>query len=420
MRRATVAVLAFFFLGTLVSGQSGQGLGVAGKVEIQDGQRGQTYHATLDVQNSDSTASTITVAKSGETGSWTTTQPADTFEIPANGRRAVDVAVAVPNDAPNGFHTGQLTFTSASKGTVTGGPGSSTSPGIGIRLNVTVGGTATTILTWTAARAEDVPVGTPLRVLASLRNDGNVRATGTAEATVRALGSEVEAARGTVSIEVEPGATREGLFVFDAALPLGQYLAHVSSTSPAGFERDVEFVVHPPGVVPKHGTLVALHHPATVETGRPVRLVAEFRNVGNQSIAQAKVSIEVFHGETLVAAVDGDPRVVSVGATGNLTVFWTPSETGEHRLVAKVAYDGYETPPLESTIGVRAATTTLLTEPWVLGGIIAALVMVILFLLFRRKKKKQDPPSTGPGTPHSPPVPSPIVPPIPPRERPPT
>lgn len=385
--------------------QGAESLGITPpNIEVVGAQRGQAYERSVVVQNQFDSPTVLTLEPLGAVGSWTTTAPGSGHEVPPRSQERLVLTIAVPGDAPNGLHSGFLRVVAEPKGQPQGS-GFALRYAVAVVLNVTVGGEALIKLRGLDARAEDVEVGTPPVVYATLANEGNVRAP--ARATVEVLDAATSApvagaaATGDVA-EVRPGQQVEVPMTLPQALPEGPYLARVRSPDDPAFERIVEFRVVPRGLLGKRGELRALEHEPWVEAGRPLKVACLFANTGSGPISAAKCSGELRLDGRLVAVFTSDALVVPAGQVASLVAYVTPDRPGAHTLVASVTFDGLTSRPNESVLNVQGdpsggAAGGMALGSWpLLAGLALALVgggLLLAGILRRRKRGDGKPPS---------------------------
>lgn len=386
--------------GPLGAAQAQESLGVTPpEHEVEDAQRGQAYERRVTIQNQFDSPTLVTLEPLGEVGNWTSTEPASGFEIPPRSDASLRLAIRVPGDAANGLHTGFLRIVAEPKAQPSGS-GFALRYAVAVVLNVTVGGEAVVRLRWVAVEAANVEVGSAPDVVVRVANEGNVRTAARGEAEVldasgRPLATPLVA---TFAEEVIPGETRGIRVPFERGLPLGSYVARVRAVAPEAFVGEDPFTVCAPGCVGKEGILRFLEHEPRAEAGLPVKVTAVFENVGTVPIGRAKFTGEVYLEDTLVAVLTSDELVVPVGARANLSSFFTPTQPGTHRIVGKVTYDGFETPPNESILAVSGGAGLgglgFALPPWApyAGLALAALLLVALGRRRRRRRGREPRP----------------------------
>ena len=392
MRAAAILPLLLLLALPSASAQDPCALGVSPpRIEVADAQPGQSYVRTLSLQNRCDQERAMAVEAEGAVAPWTTTSPGPTFTLAADGQAAVQVRIEVPAGAGPGTRDGILRFT-AEPTDAPAGSGAVVREAIAARLNVTVGGTPRVALAWTGALANDTDTRTAPLGLATLRNDGNVRAAGRMQATIVAQGGTETLAAAEGSAEADPGATGTARLRFADPLPLGQYVMRFQSAEPAGFSAEVPFTVAPPGVVPPHAEL-SLRHEPYAEAGRPARIDGALRNTGAVAIQAAQMTLEVHQGGRLLASLSSPALVAGVGAQVNLTVYWTPPEAGTYELRAQATFDGHQTPVRTSLLNVQGlAGSEGFRVPWLwLLLLLVLLALTLAAWAWARSRRRQPP-----------------------------
>ncbi|MCH8987085.1 hypothetical protein IIA94_02880 [Patescibacteria group bacterium] len=152
-------------------------------------------------------------------------------------------------------------------------------------------------------------------------------------------------------------------------------------------EEDVVFKVVPTGSLSKQGEITAFTNEPTVNLGEILKIAATFANTGKSDVT-AKLSVEVYKGSNLVEVLEGDGRRVRVGNTEELTVFFTPGQAAQYRLVGTVEYSGQIPPPTESSVRVGVVTGGLSLPVIVIIVIVLVGAIVGGILLFLKRKKE--------------------------------
>lgn len=373
-----------------VAGQA-QGLGVSPpRAGVTDAQAGQAYVRTVSLQNQFDGPSTIMVEAEGAAGGWTTTEPSSGFTMGARSAQDVRLRIAVPAGTGPGAREGLVRFTTEPKGSPDGS-GAGVRYAVAVLLNVSVGGTPRIELTWLDARAPDGVQGAPPAGYARVRNDGNVRASATMDASVLAFEADTALGAGQGTAQVEPGAEAEVEVVFTQGLEAGQYRMRFTSRTPSGFTDEVEFKVARPGEHPPTAILRGLRHPAVSEAGALLRVQGLLANTGAVPIVAARLTVEVRQGDAIVDVLRSEAVAVRPGQEANLTVYWTPAKAGAYTLVGQVNYDGLVTQENHSPLTVHGAAGGWGWWPWLLLILLVLVVGgLVAWLLGRRRGGRRD------------------------------
>ncbi|HEX2065226.1 MAG TPA: hypothetical protein VHI93_00285 [Candidatus Thermoplasmatota archaeon] len=386
-RRPPGPLLALLLLTLGPAAAQPESIGVSpGRVEVQDAQPGQSYHASVTVQNQYGTPTTFTVERNGTVGGWTATDPVGPFIVPARSAQQVRLAITPPSGTGPGERTGELRFTTQPRGSPDGS-GASIASRVAVVLRVAVGGEARPHVTWLGAGADDVREGEALRVRVEARNDGNVRTVARAHASVAALAGGPVLAEADGQAEPEPGQVATVVVDVGDRLPAGQYLVRVASAEPPGFNATLDVKVIAAGASAADGRLRAILNAPRVPVGEPMAFEGWFENTGKVPIAGARLFATVLRDGQVVAQLSGGSEAVPAGASVNLTVVWAPAAPGLHTLVGHVEYDGYRTPEVEGRVEVAAPGGV---PGWLLvGGGIALLAGVGAWAWGRRRVGRQ-------------------------------
>lgn len=344
--RAALAAMLLASLAPVATAQSGEALGVApDRVAILDAQAGETYVRGVTLQHQFDSQGTIRVEVDGPESAWVTTDPASPFTMPARTNRAIAVTVAIPGNASPGGHNTTLRFVREAQQQPSG-TGNAVEVSAGVHLDLTVGGDAVERVTYLDARVEDAAQGDPVHAFVRARNDGNVRSTAQASGQVLPFGADSPIlANATGSLVLLPGEEGEVPLAFTAALEPAQYRARLAAQ---GFNATLPFKVAARGQVAPDGVLRAITHVPRATAGHPLDVALWFQNTGNVSIASAVAHVEVRRGGPdgeVLTRLESDASALEAGGNANLTVTWSPPETGTYTLVGHVTYDGYETLP---------------------------------------------------------------------------
>lgn len=378
---AVLALLAVSAPGIPAQGQVPIGVS-PGTVAVEDAQPGQTYHDSVSVQNQHTNPITFSIERNGTVGGWLTTDPAGSFTVPAKSAQRVQLTFLVPTGTGPGNRTGELRFTTQPSNGPTGS-GVSVAQRLTVLLRVGVGGNAHPHIVWLNATTEDVRVGEPLKAYATASNDGNVRTTAKAHAWVTTLVGSDRLAEADGSAQPEPGASATATFDLGSSLPVGQYLVHIESTDPAGFNATLDVKVLAEGASAADGRLLSILNNPRVPTGDPTTLTGWFQNTGKVPIASARLFAQVLRGDTVVAQLSSDAQGVPARSSANLTVIWTPGSAGVYTIVGHVEYEGYRTPDVEGRIEAIGQGAI----PWpIVVGVALAMAALLVYLWVRRRK----------------------------------
>jgi hypothetical protein len=347
-----------------VVAQDGGGvtLGVAPlDIKIAEALRGGQYAETINIFNVTGGDRAFSVRAEGEIASWLSfhqgdpAAPITAVVVPQRGQATLFAAVAVPEASPNGRYTGQVVLDGVAADVTGGGSGLAVAAVVDVTVNV--GGTARAAGSLLDLRVESTEVGTPARVLATVSNTGNVLLRPKLDATFTRRQTVVEALLGiTDDVPVYPGKTGLAELTWDTtdALP-GDYevAVRVYDGSLDLGTRTLQFRLANAGEVVRAGSLLSLELVNEPVVGRPLLLRGRFANEGSIDVTALLLG-EVHRDGALVDAVSSVGVRTRPEATAQLDIEIVPEEPGEHRIVARVNFDGRETPTRELTFTVAA------------------------------------------------------------------
>jgi hypothetical protein len=360
----TLVLASQLALTTLAHAGGGIGI-VPARVELKEALRGVEYDQTLTVVNREGGELTLAYVAEGEVGKWTTLrsdqQPDQILEkivVPPSSDFRALIRVAVPADASNGQHVGQIRF-QAESGNAQSGMGVS----IGIASDFVVNVTGTQKL---SARVQDMLVSDveaeqpPVRLTTLMFNDGNVKANPTIKLQIKDSSGAV-VGEATSSETIDPGKDARLETEWDqSGKPAGDYLAVASVTLDDGQkvdEREIKFKMLPKGTLTRAGTLDRVVLENSPKVGAVAKVVAYFVNTGKID-TKAQFVGEVSRDSSLLKVVESREEVVPTGQPATLELFFDVAEAGEYTVVGKVVYEGRETESREVSFQVTPIGST--------------------------------------------------------------
>lgn len=386
-------VLAIVSLTGLATGLAPAGaqsaIGVSpGELVFTQAQPGQSYHGVVHLQNQFSGPSTFSIELTGETGAWSKTDPAGTITVPAKSVADVQITMLVPAGTGPGNRTGFVRFVLQNTDDPQGA-GGTVHPAVAVHLDAQVGGQANVRITWLTAKVPDSQQGNLMLATWPARNDGNVRATAKAHATVTRPGATEVLAQGDGAADVEPGAIGNVSLQLGSTLAIGQYTVHFVSVAPnANATATVNTKVVAVGTQAPDGFLHAISNPVRVQAGTPVTFTAWFENTGETPIASARVVAQVTLDGVVQATLASGSVALPAHTATNLTFVWTPAKAGKYHIVGHAEYDAYKTPDTESLLEVNVAS-----GPWILIFLVlGALGLLAVLLIALRRRRARGPP----------------------------
>jgi hypothetical protein len=397
---AVLVVLASSATGA--GAQGGIGIGPV-EVKLDDALRGGEYLRTLTIINQRDSDLIFRFVKEGEAAEWASlyspddpATPLDTIPAPANTKTQVTLRIAIPDDAPNGEHTGRIRAQSVI-GAEEGEEGT-TGVSIGVSTDLKVNVTGTQKLTGAVRDmfTNDVEVGYPLRINTKFQNTGNVKAQpeirlqvedSTAAVVGEASYSDTTVDSGHIDvIESEWDTTGNDL---------GDYVAHVA-VSLGGTKihaADLSFKILPVGTLTRQGVLEDLILENAPYPGAVAEITAHFRNTGRID-TRATFLGEVHHDSALTDTISTPERLVQPGEVVALEAFVDVPDPGDYTIMGKVNFEGKETEVKELTFQVGDGGGGLPIWAWAaIGG--GAIVVVALAAGAAWRLRQRSPRSSG-------------------------
>lgn len=160
-------------------------------------------------------------------------------------------------------------------------------------------------------------------------------------------------AQGEQAIEAVPDERVEVRLPLGTGSLEGPYDVRVSS-SQAGMDESGTLQATAAEGPQAAGSLHFVATPAWAEPGKPVAVDALFENTGNATIADARLTLEVFRDGELVETIESAPHAVDPGQQANLTALFIPEEPGDYELEGTVAYAGSQTDPQSASLEGRS------------------------------------------------------------------
>ena len=252
--RLALGLLAACVFGLLSSGSAqGQGIGITpGTIKIDDAARGGEYTKLVTLFNEGDAEVTFEVAKDGQAATWASLHPVtdqnatlDKVVVPAKTSTRILLRIAVPPDAANGIEKGVISFQSVVTDQGPAGAASSgVNTGVSVQLSVNVSGSQRLAGEVLDSYADDVEVGTPLSILTTFNNTGNVEAKPEIKSTIKdSSGSTVgEVDKSDTGVKAGQTSTIESQWD-TSGRDLGSYVASVAVTLDGKqiFNQDVSF-----------------------------------------------------------------------------------------------------------------------------------------------------------------------------------
>lgn len=351
--------------------------------------RDEPAERTFTIYNSRSTPAHVTLEPSGEVGAWILGLGTD-FHMPANSSREVRLAIAAPDDAPNGMHGGNLTvvMTPARHDEATGF-GADVAIAVQMDLTATLGGPQVLKLVASRLTVGDTEPDAPIPLTLLVENRGNVRAAPEVRMHVTdAAGTSL--ARETQRLDpIRPGADAplQMRMTPTTLLTPGQYWLDIevlSNGEPIHTDR-ATFDVLREGELRRAGAMGAIgafdietrKHTNRIQEGQTVQIVVPFQNTGEVDLDARFVGYIAREGR-IVQTLETQPLRLSPGEETAFRLL-VPDLEGPARYVVagQVHYGGKVTPENELILTVEAAPDQNKTPAPGIAGLVACVTFVV-------------------------------------------
>jgi hypothetical protein len=328
----------------------------------------------------------FTVTTEGATKDWITIDQGKTFVMPKGQQRFPIVVIAkIPLDAANGHYEGGIRIVSSTgSAKAINGSGSSVVLASLIQTDFTVTGKQILEYEVTAIKVQNIEEGSPLEVMMTINNTGNVTARPTkvhVELYDKFNSALLESSDISEMGSVKPFEVGNIVIPIATKLGLDQYWAKISAYNNETILREDSMVFEIVGVgnLNKSGNLKDVIYEKRVGVGEITKITGIFENTG-QTNYSAKLVAEVFRNGKLQKVIEGDLINVEQGKTENFNIYFTPDESGEYIIKAHVVYSGGKTAEKEIKISAGGS----LIGGVIMSGLISSktvLVVVVLFIL---------------------------------------
>lgn len=376
--------------------EGGGGFGVA-PVDLRYGAvaRGEPMERVISIQNGKDEPVRVELRATDEVGRWAL--PEDrALTLPARSTTEVPLQFVVPDDIPNGDHTGSL-YVHFLPDPVLANGSSNARFAFAIRVNLSaeIGGPQELRLEAGGLYAPDTEEETPPRFHWVVRNTGNVRASPRVLAEVfRPDGSSV-LQEPLVGPTLVPGTEENVTFRLQSALPRGQYVLTATLDVEGAANETAWFEVLEQGALRRSGTLDALLL-YDVEThaqihripfGRAAELRGPFTNTGELPV---KVTLEGYVAleGAVVKEFTSRETTVDPGETAELRVLLNDlPRAGQYTITADAAYAEKVTPPRDAIL-ILEGDGTQNNVP--MGGLAPIALAIAACALLLRKRRSLD------------------------------
>jgi len=387
-RLGTVLAVGAILVASIAPAWAGGVSGSPGTIDIPDALRGSTLFRVVKLTNNTGVDTPFQIDFEGEAASWMklldpedrTTEISELLDSDGSGAIGM-LRIDVPDGVANGRYIGTLRARLAPPETETG-----VGVGLGVKLRVTldVNGDQVIAGAFQDVSLTDTEVGVPARVMASIRNDGNIQIK--PEFTLEIFDDGVSISKTTTASNIAyPGETKTFEVVWDtSSAQAGEYTAMLSvdfGGVDLGTERR-DFTVYPAGTLSQVASLISLELDSEPETGGFARLTATIENPGQIETFVIVVGELTRNGES-VSQFESLDYLVRPGDTLPLPVNIEIPQDGDYAFTARVRYGDNESTPLTVTFstGTVAEGAGVVAAPEDAGSVPAGVVGFAVLVL---------------------------------------
>jgi len=333
----------------------------------------------------------VTITLEGEVSDWISIDKGRTFVFEKTESLPLIFSIDVPEDAANGLYsgTGTIQATPSVKGD-TGQIGVSVISGVRISFTVDVTGEQIEAYSISAIAIPATEVGSPLQVVLTIQNDGNVMARPSKlHIDVMDVSKELMLAADAAELSsVAPHTRGKSAAYVPHSLPEGQYWADVwvyNGDTTIFKDKNIAIEILDAGSLKTSGLLRDIELPAKVKKGTMTKIEAVFENDGQKSVTAEFIG-EIYSDGSMIEVVESDSSYVDIAASENLIVYFRPVEAGTYTIKGYVNYAGKKTEAKEATwtvLGEKVNTTNVMMNVAIISVIAVILIIGLAILKWR-------------------------------------
>jgi hypothetical protein len=332
----------------------------------------------------------VSLRLDGNMADWIKLGEGPTFFFTDAKSMPLTIDVDVPATAANGFYNATLTILALpAANTKSSGAESTVAAGVTVFVSARVTGDQIRDFTITKTAIPVVEEGSPVVILFTIKNNGNVEAAPTwvHMNVFDKLRKTLVLSRDALSIgPVAPHTEATKAAAIVNTLSKEQYW--VSITAYDGdkliYETQAPIEVVEKGSKLKSGLLHSIDAPSTVEPGEIVKIVGRFENTGEVPVS-ASLKTEFYEGDKLIQVMESNATLVASGTKDDLTTYYMPPEGGTYTVKGFVQYDDKKTAVKDASF--KVGTTGLPIIP-LASGFVASVVGIALLAMLRTRKHK--------------------------------
>jgi hypothetical protein len=395
MKRSVLAVGIFLAFIITIQLSNAMGMSVLPAFIKMNVIRGQQFEIPISVSNPGDEVNVYSINAAEDITGWVNfydgnkTEQIDSITVSPISSSSFVAKFSIPRDINNGKYMSYIYIETAPGDNVTG---NSSSLSIKIPVAVSLEVTGSQFLTGQVNNitVSDIEINKLLRVKTEFENTGDVVATPVIESTVSKNGVEVGSfIHNTTSVGVNKS---DVIFSeWDATgLTVGIYELEVKVYLAGSVIKDVNlgFEIMERGTFTAGGKVEEIKASSQVETGKTERIEVTFQNIGQIDVT-AKISGEVYQGQSLIDTIEGDETLVRAGESEILTAYFKPTAEGTYTIRSNVIYEGKKEPISEIVIDSRGVAAVSANGSYdnIIIFVIIAVVLIVTFIIYRYRQE---------------------------------
>ena len=331
----------------------------------------------------------VTITLEGEVSDWISIDKGKTFTFQGAESLPLVFSIDVPADAANGMYSGTGTIQAAPPVKEdTGQLGVSVLAGVRISFAVEVTGEQVEAYSISAVAIPPGEVDSPLQVVLTVQNDGNVMARPSKlHIDVMDVSKEVMLAEDAAELSsVAPHTTGKSAAYVPHSLPAGQYWADVqvyNGDVVIYTDENIAIDILDAGSLKTSGILRGIEVPGKVKEGTMTKIEAVFGNDGQKPVT-ARFIGEIYRDGSMIEVVESDSSYVDTTTSENLIVYYKPVEAGKYTIKGYVNYADKKTDAKEATwtvMGEDIVNTTNVMKNVAIISVLSLIVITSLAIL---------------------------------------
>jgi hypothetical protein len=346
----------------------------------------------------------VSVQVEGNIKDWITTDKGDSFYFP-KGQASVPLTfmIDVPGDAANGIYGATAEISSGKESKDKGETSVSVISKVKVEITIKITGTQVREYTISSVSVPATEEGSPINVLVTIQNKGNVAAgPERMEFVVREKPEGEIIWHGNISDikGIMPYTTGISEITFQTGLPKGQYWAYAAfyDSDKQVQKHDSVLDIFEKGSLKKSGALNSVTCDR-IKLGQTAKIEGIFENTGETAVS-AKLVAEIYKDGGLASVTESPYSEVLPGETDSLIIYYKPSAAGDYTIKAYAPYSEKKTAMIDALLKVidnpasmpsgnmikKVPASTLKAGT----ACIAALLAAILLLAVRRHRQYKN------------------------------